>query len=85
MFLIFDKQKVHHAKSVKAWFAEHLDKFEVFYLPSYGLELNPDEMFNANLKANVTKQATAREPRGISRKPSSAICVALWHKSSEIR
>ncbi|WP_063534607.1 IS630 family transposase [Burkholderia sp. MSMB1589WGS] len=59
-FLILDNLKVHHARPVKAWLAEHVNKIEVFYLPSYSPELNPDEMLNAVLKASVTKQAPAR-------------------------
>ncbi|KAF1016484.1 MAG: transposase [Burkholderia sp.] len=39
--------KVHHAKPVTAWFSEHVDEIEVFYLPSYSPELNPDEMLNS--------------------------------------
>ncbi|KAF1010308.1 MAG: IS630 family transposase ISCARN25 [Burkholderia gladioli] len=60
VFLILENLKIHHAKPVKAWWAEHLDKIEVCYLPSYSPELNPDEMLNADLKANVTKQAPER-------------------------
>lgn len=45
---------------VKAWLAEHADEIEVFYPPSYGPELNPDEMLNADLKAVVTSKAPAR-------------------------
>jgi transposase len=51
---------VHHAKPVKAWLAEHKDQIEVFYLPSYSPELNPDELANADLKQAVTQQAPAR-------------------------
>jgi hypothetical protein len=43
-----------------AWLAEHVDEIEVFYLPSYSPELNPDEMANADLKQAVTKLAPAR-------------------------
>lgn len=60
LFLILDNLRVHHAKPVKAWLAEHKDAIEVFYLPSYSPELNPDEMANADLKQAVTKQAPAR-------------------------
>jgi transposase len=60
LFLILDNLRVHHAKPVKAWLAEHRDAIEVFYLPSYSPELNPDEMANADLKQAVTKQAPAR-------------------------
>ena len=60
VFLILDNLRVHHAKAVKAWLAEHKDEIEVFYLPSYSPELNPDEMANADIKQAVTKLAPAR-------------------------
>lgn len=60
VFLILDNLKVHHAKPVKAWLAEHAADIEVFYLPSYSPELNPDEMLNADLKSVVTSKAPAR-------------------------
>jgi transposase len=58
--LILDNLRVHHAKLVKAWLAKHEDEIEVFYLPSYSPELNPDEMLNADLKQAVTTKAPAR-------------------------
>lgn len=60
VYLILDNLKVHHSKQVKAWLAEHVDEIEVFYLPSYSPELNPNEMANADLKQAVTKRAPAR-------------------------
>jgi hypothetical protein len=51
VFLILDKLRVHHAKPVKAWLAEHKDLIEVHYLPSYSPELNPDELANADQAA----------------------------------
>ena len=60
LFLILDNLRVHHARQVKTWLAEHADAIEVFYLPSYSPELNPDEMANADIKQAVTKQAPAR-------------------------
>jgi transposase len=60
IFLILDNLRVHHAKPVKAWLAEHKEAIEVFYLPSYSPELNPDEMANADIKQAVTKLAPAR-------------------------
>ena len=60
VFLILDNLRVHHARLVKAWLAKHQDEIEVFYLPSYSPELNPDEMLNADLKQAVTTQAPAR-------------------------
>ena len=60
VFLILDNLKVHHARKVKAWLADHEDEIEVFYLPSYSPELNPDECLNADLKDGVTRRAPAR-------------------------
>ena len=60
VYLILDNLRVHHSKPVKAWLAEHKHEIEVFYLPSYSPELNPDEMANADLKQTVTKLAPAR-------------------------
>ena len=53
VYLILDNLRVHHAKVFKAWLAEHEDEIEVFYLPSYSPELNPDEYLNCDLKAGV--------------------------------
>ena len=80
VFLILDNLGVHHCKPVKAWLAEHQADIEVFYLPSYSPELNPDEMANADIKQAVTKlapartklqllKATARHLRSVQRQP----------------
>jgi transposase len=50
VFLILDNLRVHHSKPVKAWLAGRKEQIEVFYLPSYSPELNPDERLNADLK-----------------------------------
>lgn len=60
VFLILDNLRVHHAKRVKAWLADHENHIEVFYLPSYSPELNPDEYLNCDLKAGVHGGTPAR-------------------------
>ena len=50
VFLILDNLRVHHSKPVKAWSVEHKKEIELFYLPSYSPELNPEERLNADLK-----------------------------------
>ena len=60
VYLILDNLKVHHARRVKDWLADHEEQIEVFYLPSYSPELNPDECLNADLKDRVTRRAPAR-------------------------
>lgn len=60
IFLILDNLGVHHCKPVKAWLAENAAKMEVFYLPSYSPELNPEERLNANLKHVIRRKVPVR-------------------------
>jgi transposase len=60
VFLILDRLPVHRARSVRAWLAERRAKIEVFHLPPYSPDLNPDEGLNADLKQAVTRKAPAR-------------------------
>ena len=60
VFLILDNLRVHHSKRVKAWVDEHKDKIELFYLPSYSPELNPEERLNADLKQEMGKRVPIR-------------------------
>ena len=60
IFLILDNLRVHHSKILKAWVEEHKDQIELFFLPSYSPELNPDEYLNCDLKAGVHSGVPAR-------------------------
>jgi len=60
LFLIIDNLKVHHSYIVRDWLEEHKDQVEVFFLPSYSPELNPDEYLNCDLKAGVHSGTPAR-------------------------
>ena len=53
VYLILDNLKVHHSHLVSGWLEKHKDEIEVFYLPSYSPELNPDEYLNNSLKGRV--------------------------------
>lgn len=56
VFLIVDNLKVHHARKVKAWLASHAHEIELFYLPAYAPDHNPDEYLNNDLKQNLRQQ-----------------------------
>jgi transposase len=60
VFLILDNLRVHHSKPVKAWLTERTSRIEVFYLPSYSPELNPEERLNADLKQAMGKRVPVR-------------------------
>jgi transposase len=60
VFLILDNLRVHHSKLVKAWVAERKEQIELFYLPSYSPQLNPEERLNADLKQEMGKRVPVR-------------------------
>jgi transposase len=53
VFLIVDRLSAHTAPEVGAWLEAHRDRIEVFYLPRYAPELNPNEYLNNDLKGKV--------------------------------
>lgn len=53
VFLIVDNLKVHKAKKVQDWLRAHNNEIELFYLPPYSPELNPDELINRDLKTEL--------------------------------
>ncbi len=53
MFLIVDGHPVHKSRSVRRWLAEHAAQIQIFWLPSYSPELNPDELLNQDVKTNA--------------------------------
>jgi transposase len=63
VFLIVDNLRVHHAKKVTAWLTENSERIELFYLPSYCPELNPDEYLNGDLKARLSAGEPVRSPK----------------------
>jgi len=60
VFLILDNLRVHHAKVLQPWLAENKDRIELFFLPSYSPDLNPDELLNHDLKANAVGRKRAK-------------------------
>lgn len=60
VFLILDNLRVHHAKKVTVWLETRKDEIEVFYLPPYAPEYNPDELLNSDLKRGISKRPSPR-------------------------
>lgn len=57
VFLIADAHPVHLGKRVSRWLTAHQTKIEMFCLPAYSPELNPNEYFNQDLKTNIVGKA----------------------------
>lgn len=60
VFLILDNLRVHHSNKVRDWLEKHSEHIELFFLPAYAPELNPDEYLNCDLKALVHGGKPAR-------------------------
>ena len=61
VFLIVDHLSVHEAAAVDQWLADKTDRIEVFCLPKYAPERNPDEYLNCDLKANINTDGLPKD------------------------
>jgi len=57
LFVVVDNLRAHRAQRVTTWVRANSGRIELFYLPPYAPEHNPDEFLN-----NDVKQAMARRP-----------------------
>jgi transposase len=84
VYLILDNLRVHHCKPVKEWLEEHKKMIQVFYLPAYSPELNPDEYLNCDLKAGVHSGKPARNKEQLKQKVSKHMRM-LQRKPARVR
>ena len=53
IFFVTDGHPAHKTKKLKAWLEENKSRIEVFFIPPYSPELNPQEYLNQDVKTNV--------------------------------
>lgn len=53
VFLIVDGHPVHKSARVRNWVRNHAAKIELFLLPAYSPDLNPDEFLNQDVKSDA--------------------------------
>ncbi len=83
VFLILDNLRVHHSNKVIDWLDNHKEKIEVFYLPPYAPEYNPDELVNSDLKRSVGKLPSPRSADELEHNVRSLLSV-LQRKQDKI-
>lgn len=71
VFLILDNLRVHHATLVTEWLAGRTAQIEVFYLPPYSPEINPDEYLNRDFKTRLRSSARAATKKGLMDKAAA--------------
>ncbi len=81
VFLILDNLKVHHATIVTDWVAAYKNEIELFFIPAYSPDLNPDEHLNADLKQRVGSRTPVRTKANL--KASATNHIAMLRQSPE--
>lgn len=61
IILIVDHLSVHEAAVVAEWLADKKEVIEVFYLPKYSPERNPDEYLNCDVKVNINTDGLPKD------------------------
>ena len=62
IFLIVDRAPYHTSKETSEWVKEHKDRIELFFLPSYSPDLNPDEWVWKNVKNDRIAREVPQRP-----------------------
>lgn len=77
VFLIVDNLKTHHSRAVTKWLErpEIKERIELFYLPAYSPELNPDERLNSDLKGQIRSGLVARTQDEVKSKIRSSMKI----------
>lgn len=66
IFLVLDNLRVHHSKIAKQWVEENKNHIELFFLPSYSPEKNPDEYLNCDLKQGLSMKPSPKNQEKLS-------------------
>jgi transposase len=55
-----DRHSVHKSSRVEKLLASRREQIELFFLPAYSPELNPDELVNQDIKRNLFRTGKAK-------------------------
>ena len=67
IFLILDQHSSHRAKVVQEFVASTDGRLELFFLPPYSPELNPDELVWNHLKTHGVRKRLLQTPEALKR------------------
>jgi transposase len=79
VFLIVDGHPVHRASGVRRWVEAQQGRIEIFFLPAYRPDLNPDEFLNHDTKANAVGRQRPKHRRALMAK----VRTHLRHRQQE--
>jgi transposase len=84
IFLIADRARYHTSKATAEWLKKHEDRIELFFLPPYSPDLNPDEWVWKNVKHDNIYRVVPQEPGQLFAIASKAL-RELWKMPEKIR
>lgn len=67
IFLIIDNLRVHKSRTVQNWVEKNAKKIELFFLPPYAPELNPDEYLNNTVKSQLKNKRAPESKRELKK------------------
>jgi transposase len=73
IFLITDRARYHTSAETSSWIAEHKERIELFFLPSYSPDMNPDEWVWKNVKHDHIYRVVPQEPGQLFTTASKAL------------
>jgi transposase len=73
IFLIVDGHPTHRSKLAKKFIASMKGRIELFFLPPYSPELNPDELVWNNLKNGIVGKSTVKDKQELKAKVVSGM------------
>ena len=85
VYLIPDNLRVHHAKVVMTWIGEHKEKIELFYLPAYSSELNPNECLNQDYKQSANNRNNVPTAKKQLERNTRAYMESLVQNTKKVR
>jgi transposase len=62
IFVIVDRARCHTSEETYGWLARHKDRIELFLLPAYSPDMNPDEWVWKNVKHDNVYRVVPQEP-----------------------
>ena len=61
IYLILDNLRAHHSNATSEWVEQHKNQIQLFFLPPYSPEYNPDEYLNHDLKQSIGTRQMVRD------------------------
>jgi transposase len=84
IFLVADRARYHTSRETARWIMDHKDRIELFFLPPYSPDLNPDEQVWKNVKHDSIYRIVPQRPGHLSEIASQAL-KALSKAPEKIR